>query len=454
MILERIKYILNIALEAVFLNRMRSILTALGIVFGVAAVIAMLAIGKGAEKEILEQIKMVGVNNIVITPVSDEKGNGNNGDEADQQKMESKKRYSPGLSLKDAQSFANLIPSVKQVSPQVSYEMPVVRKQEQVTTTLTGVEHDFFDVFNHTLEKGSFFSDQQIENGSPVCIIGPGLKAKLFKKESPIGRRIKCGRVWMKVIGVLKRRDYSEEANKDFRIKNTNKNIYAPIKTVLVRFKDRSVVTSGMLQGTQSGNTNGASGFLNSSKEEQLGNNQLNKIVVQVKDSEQLRATRDVIRKMLRRRHNQKMDFEITVPELLLKQQQQTKNIFNIVLGAIASISLLVGGIGIMNIMLASVMERIREIGIRMAVGAQKRDVVLQFLAEATIISVIGGLIGIVLGVVLARLINELAGITTIVSVVSIVVSFGVAAVVGIVFGWMPARRAAEQDPVESLRYE
>ncbi|MFW5974959.1 MAG: ABC transporter permease [Bacteroidota bacterium] len=157
---------------------------------------------------------------------------------------------------------------------------------------------------------------------------------------------------------------------------------------------------------------------------------------------------------MLKRRHNDLQDFEITIPELLLEQEQRTKNIFNIVLGAIASISLLVGGIGIMNIMLASVMERIKEIGIRLAIGARKRDVVLQFLSEATIISVIGGLIGIILGIIMAKMVNQIAGILTIVAWDGVIVAFVVSAAVGIVFGWMPARKAARQDPVESLRYE
>jgi putative ABC transport system permease protein len=211
-------------------------------------------------------------------------------------------------------------------------------------------------------------------------------------------------------------------------------------------------VTRGQLEGNN--NRRGGSGGFIANDDKQYGNNQLNKIVVQVNESSQLKVTSKVIHKMLKRRHNDQEDFEVVVPELLLQQEQRTKNIFNIVLGAIASISLLVGGIGIMNIMLASVMERIKEIGIRLAIGARKRDVVLQFLSEATIISVIGGVIGIGLGVAMARLVMNLAGILTIVAWDGVIISFVVSAAVGIVFGWMPARKAASQDPVESLRYE
>jgi putative ABC transport system permease protein len=181
---------------------------------------------------------------------------------------------------------------------------------------------------------------------------------------------------------------------------------------------------------------------------------QLDKIVVQVEESEQLTPTTEILNNMLKRRHSDVEDFIIRVPELLLKQEQRTKDIFNIVLGVIASISLLVGGIGIMNIMLASVMERIREIGVRMATGATKRDIVLQFLSEATIISVTGGIIGIILGVVFAELITQATGILTIISPLSLIISFGVSAAIGILFGYMPAKRASEQDPVETLRYE
>jgi putative ABC transport system permease protein len=181
---------------------------------------------------------------------------------------------------------------------------------------------------------------------------------------------------------------------------------------------------------------------------------QLDRIVVQVDDSKNLSATTRLLNQMLKRRHQQVEDFEITVPELLLKQEQRTKDIFNIVLGAIAGISLLVGGIGIMNIMLASVMERIREIGVRRSIGATRRDIIFQFLAEATLISVSGGVIGILLGVIMARIITETTDILTIVSIWSIVISFGVSATVGIVFGYLPARKAADQDPVTSLRHD
>ena len=182
--------------------------------------------------------------------------------------------------------------------------------------------------------------------------------------------------------------------------------------------------------------------------------NQLDKIVVQIDDSENLAATTKILQKMIYRRHNEVADFEIKVPELLLKQEQRTKDIFNIVLGAIASISLIVGGIGIMNIMLASVMERIREIGVRMATGATRRDIEFQFISEATIISITGGIIGIVLGVVLSKLVMQLTDIKTLISPLSIIISFGVSASVGILFGYMPAKKAANQDPVTSLRHD
>jgi len=453
---ERYLQIINIALEAVFANRFRSILTALGIIFGVAAVIAMMAIGNGAQKEILDQIKLVGVNNIVITPILKTPG-GTNGEEEEGKAQTAK--YSPGLTLKDAESLKDILPTIEQVSPEVIYETFIIKDGVRSAATLSGVTPDFFNVFNLDLVNGSMFTHQQVHNGSSVCIIGPKIASKFFPDEDPIGKYIKCGNLWLKVVGVLESINVGMASTQNLGISNYNVNIYAPIQTILLRFKDRSAVTSASIHGGGDSFVIVGRGFSTSftsgsGADEETNYNQIDKIVVQVKESTQLAPTVDVIKKMLLRRHSEVEDFEIKIPELLLKQEQRTKDIFNIVLGAIASISLIVGGIGIMNIMLASVMERIREIGVRMATGARKSDIVFQFLSEATFISISGGLLGIILGISLSKIIMQATDILTIVSPVSIFVSFGVSVAVGIIFGYMPAKRASEQDPVESLRHD
>lgn len=434
-------------------NKFRSILTALGIIFGVAAVIAMLAIGNGARQEILNQIKLVGVNNIVIEPVADDQSSSGS-DEEDGKSLQ--KKYSPGLTLKDAESISGIIPTVATVSPEVIYETFIVKDGKRSSASLTGVTPDFFKVFNLEIEQGTMFSFEQLEQGKAVCIIGPSLKAKFFSSENPLGKYIKCGNIWLKVVGVLKKVPMGTTSGKDMGISNYNETIYAPIQTVLMRYKDRSVVSASSLHGG-SGDVFVGGGMVSirsGGGGVSVGENQLDRIVVQVDDSEQLGVTAAILKRMITRRHQGKEDVEIKVPELLLKQEQKTKDIFNIVLGAIASISLIVGGIGIMNIMLASVMERIKEIGTRRAIGATKKDIIFQFLAEAIIISVSGGLIGIALGITLSRVIMQITDILTIVSWSSIVISFGVSAAVGIAFGYMPARKAAKQDPVQSLRHD
>ena len=448
--------ILQVALEAVFANRSRSILTALGIIFGVAAVIAMMAIGKGAQKEILDQIKLVGVNNIIIqSRYESSSGDNSEGEEGKQQN----KQYSPGLTLMDAESIREIIPTVSKISPEVSYETSMIKDGKRLQAKLNGVTPDFFEVFNLTLASGNMFSESQLEAGSPVCIIGPAIKTRFFPMDNPVGQQIKCGSIWLRVIGVLEGKTGNIDAVKDIGISDFNNHIYAPIQTVLLRFKDRALINEGSLGGGSSesfvvaGNSMMAFSSGSSSSED-VNYNQLDRIVVQVENSEMLNESTKILQRMLTRKHLGVEDFEITVPELLLKQEQRTKDVFNIVLGAIAGISLLVGGIGIMNIMLASVMERIREIGVRRAVGANKRDIIFQFLAEATLISITGGLFGILLGVIMAKIITESTEILTIVSAWSIVLSFGVAATVGIVFGYLPARKAAQQDPVTSLRHD
>jgi putative ABC transport system permease protein len=446
---ERHLYNFHIALEAVFANRFRSVLTALGIIFGVAAVIAMLAIGAGAQQEILEQIKLVGVNNIIVLPRPVEE---TRQEEEENQSMVH--RFSPGLTLADAQSIASILPTVSRISPEVVYDAPIIKDGVRGMAKLSGVSPDFFNVFNLSLEKGTFFSEIHAQETNPVAVIGSEIKTRFFPHKEPIGEYIKCGHIWMKVIGVLENRAAEPESTENLGISDYNNSVYIPLQTALLRFRDRSLITAATVRGSTTTVffEGGATSY--SSRGAGGENNQLDRIVVQVHESAQLNATTRVLSRMLERRHQGVDDFEIRVPELLLKQEQRTKDIFNIVLGAIAGISLLVGGIGIMNIMLASVMERIREIGIRMATGARKTDIVFQFLAEATMISLTGGLIGIILGISLAKIITEFTGILTIVSPFSIIISFGVAATVGVAFGYMPAKKASEQDPLTSLRYE
>jgi putative ABC transport system permease protein len=358
------------------------------------------------------------------------------------------------LSLKDAESIKKIIPTVATVSPEVIYETDIVKDGVKTSAKLTGVTPDFFRVFALELQSGEMFNEDQLRDGKPVCIIGPSIKSKFFPTESALGKDIKCGPIWLKVVGVLKKREISQSSIDNLGISDYNNSLYAPIQTLLRRYRDRTMVTDASLHGGGMEYYDGGFAVYSSGQDATMAKNQIDKIVVQVKESEQIAPTTEILKKMMLRRHVGVDDIEIKVPELLLKQEQRTKDIFNIVLGAIASISLLVGGIGIMNIMLASVMERIKEIGIRQAIGATKRDIILQFLMEATLLSITGGLAGIILGLALSKAVMEITGILTIVSPISILISFGVSASVGIIFGYMPAKRAARQDPVDSLRYE
>ncbi len=441
-----------IAIESIMANQMRSMLTALGIIFGVAAVITMLAIGKGAQKEILDQIKMVGVNNIMVTPiVTPPNGEGSDDSGGETQK----KKFSPGLTLEDVEAIQKVIPTVNRASPEITLNSYVIKDGKRAGAKLLGVSNAYFEIFNLPLQEGSFFIDYQEENGIPVCVIGANIKNKFFSRENPIGKYIKFDKVWLKVVGVLERNDVSLTRFENIGVNVMNDNIYVPVKTMLMRYQNRALVAS-RIKGSEGMIFFGgmAASFSSGQSNESNNYNQLDRIIVQVHESSQLSPSTDLLARLLLRRHETVKDFEITVPELLLKQEQRTKDIFNIVLGAIASISLLVGGIGIMNIMFASVMERIKEIGTRLAIGAQKKDIVVQFLAEAVLISVIGGVIGVIIGITASWLITKFADILTMVTPISVIIAFAVSASVGVIFGYSPAKRASERDPIESLRYE
>lgn len=442
---------INIAIESILANKLKSMLTALGIIFGVAAVISMLAIGNGAQKEILDQIKMVGVNNIVINPIFEEGDENSDSDNGERQS----KKFSPGLTLLDVEAIQEIVPSVQRISPEVSLNSFVQFKANRMPAKIMGVSPDYFELFNLPLESGTFFTDFQVEHGITVCIIGANIKNKFFSTVNPIGQYIKFGNVWLQIIGVLQKTDITITGFESAGVNVYNDNVYIPIKTMLLRYQNRALVNLRKAQTSTIRFGGGAISFGGSPQSQSQQNyHQLDRIIVQVKETNEINSTTEVLSRMLLRRHAEVKDFEIVVPELLLKQQQRTKDIFNIVLGAIASISLIVGGIGIMNIMFASVMERIKEIGTRLAIGAKKADIIAQFLAEAVLISVSGGFIGVILGIILSFLITHFSGILTIVSPLSVLVAFGVSAAVGVIFGLSPAKRAAEKDPIESLRHE
>lgn len=447
--LQIILYNLDIALGAIRQNKLRSFLTSLGIIFGVASVIAMLAIGRGAQEEVLQQMELLGTNNVIIEPVL-EQIEGEVSEEVSE--LREQKRYTPGLTLQDMESIRELIPYVEYISPEIVYETSFIRSGRIRSGKLVGVNQGYFDINNFDFQEGQGFTDAQIDDADPVCVIGSDIKARFFAGEDPIGKRIKAGGLWLRVVGVLKSRNLSTQNIENLGIRNYNMDIYAPATTVLLRYKNRAVVTRQAIEQAES--TEGESSDSPGSGGGIYNYNQVDKLIVRVVDNKYSVPVADVMRRMLQRRHNDVIDFEVIVPELLLQQEQRTKRIFNIVLSSIASISLIVGGIGIMNIMLASVVERYREIGVRRAVGAHKRDIQLQFLTEALAISISGGIIGTILGITFSYLIEMSADIVTIVTFTSIAISFGVAMAIGVIFGYFPARRAAEQDPVQALRHE
>ncbi len=445
-------FALRTAFEAVQHNRLRASLTSLGILFGVASVIAMLAVGNGAEQEILEQMRLLGSNNVMITPLVEQK----EGRVKDQPEKQTKK-FTPGLTYDDAMAIGRVIPAVEATSAEIVVNSTITREGRSRSGKLLGVDTTYFRLTNLALGEGQWFNQEQVERGLPVAIIGYGVRTRFFTTEDPIGRPIKVGDTWLTVVGVLADRRVSAETAQRLGIRDANLDVYVPVHTMLLRFRNRALLTQRDLeQAAKQVNVsvNGEDQESDEQRAERTNLHQLDRIIVRVADSREVPAVAEITRRMLERRHNTVVDFEISVPELLLKQEQRTKTIFNIVLGAIASISLVVGGIGIMNIMLASVLERIREIGVRRAMGATQNEILFQFLSEAVLISVAGGVAGVILGVALSVIIERAAGVRTIVSTPSVIIAFGVSFAVGLIFGIVPAYRAARQDPVTCLRYE
>jgi len=440
------------ALEAVGHNKLRAGLTSLGILFGVASVIAMLAIGRGAEQEILAQMRLLGSNNVIVAPLVEQKE-----EEAKDAPKKEVKRFSPGLSYADAEAIRGVIPQVEATSAEIVLNTTLTREGRRRSGKLVAVDTEYFRMMNLELAEGHRFTRDQVRLGRPVAIIGQGVRSRFFTTERAVGSTLKVGDSWLNVVGVLADRTVSRQTAQRLGIRDANMDVYIPVRTMLLQYRNRALVTQAEIEAASKMRVTTGNEATNEDPEqraEQRNMNQLDRIIVRVTEARFVHSVADVAQRMLQRRHNTVVDFEVTVPELLLKQEQRTRNIFNIVLGAIASISLVVGGIGIMNIMLASILERIREIGVRRAMGATQKDILFQFLAEAVMISVAGGVAGILVGGGLSVGIEKLAGIKTIVSAFSVIVAFGVSFSVGLAFGIVPAWRAAKQDPVVCLRYE
>jgi len=407
--------LMRMGLEGLSQHRLRSILTMLGVIFGVASVIAMLAIGEGAKREALKKFKALGVNNIIVR---DKKL-------SDTELEEVCAKFSSGLSIADADAIRDIVPSAVYVAPQTEHEIDAKRNDKSIKVTLIGVDNAYQTIFDAHLASGHFLTLDHHKRELRVCVLGADAARELFPIDEPLGKQVKLDDQWFEVVAVMASKALFTETVGELAARNLNQDIYIPLSSFLRRFSKKKVLAS-----------------------------QIDQLTVQVTDSDRLLEASAVIRRILTRRHHNNEDFDIVVPFELLKQEEHERQIYNMVLGSIAAISLLVGGIGIMNIMLATVLERTREIGIRRALGAKQREIMSQFLIEAVGLSLIGGLVGVFLGVGMALFIDAIADFKTVISPLSVIASFGLSGIVGILSGTFPARRAARVNPIEALRYE
>lgn len=436
---DHILWRIEAAYEAIKSNKFRGFLTTLGVIFGVASVITMMAVGRGTQKEILNQIEVIGAKNIIIEPTQKVTKPDNN------QNSDYKPVTSIKLNLNDISSLKKIVPAISYISPYSSNLSDIIYKGRKVKGLIAGVNNNYFKIFNLSV-KGKLFNKQHLTYANPVCEITFDLKKKLFYGINPLGQYIKVDNIWYKIIGIVNNTKIKKNnASDDIKI-NFLKNkytVYVPIRTYELR--NNKNLFNVDAQSKKS--------LKETDKQVFFNKNITDKIFIQVKEIKDLYFTSKLINRIIKRKYGENK-FNIIIPLQILKQHEKTKKLFSIVLGIIAGISLLVGGIGIMNIMLASVYERTKEIGVRMAVGANKKDIIYQFILESIIICSAGGITGVLFGIFLSKAITYFTGITTIISAFSIVISFSISIFVGIFFGYSPAKRAAKQNPVFSLRHE
>lgn len=410
------------ALKSLYQHRLRTLLTMLGVIFGVAAVIAMLSIGKGAEQEAVEQIAAFGINNVRIYAK----------ELNEEQKQQAQRTPSVGLSAEDAVYIQQLLPYIEAVAPQNLLDKALYYKQLNPESQVVGTTPAYMEINGLQLAAGRFLTEDDQRLYRKTCVLSFELAHQLFLKEDPLGQLITLGGERFEVVGYLQDRKTTKQ-RVQIRSRNQDLEVYIPLTTSLRKFSMTPQEDS---------------------PHNQVEYNVIDEVSLQVSAPEFLAPAKVAIEEILQRRHYKVPDYEIIVPTELLEQSQQTQRLFNLVMACIAGLSLLVGGIGIMNIMLASVTERTRQIGIRRAIGATPGDILIFFLLESLLISLIGGIIGIVVGITISQVVTFAAGWKTIVSLPSIALSFGVSSVVGIFFGLYPAHRASQMDPIQALRHE
>jgi len=408
---------LSMGLSSLLVHKLRSLLTMLGMIFGVGAVVAMLSITAGAQKEMLSYIDLLGVNNIIIEAK----------EAVDRNELQARRQISPGLTFRDARAIRENVQGIEEMTPRKRFKpLKVLPKTAQEPPLLIGVEANYLTINSLKLVEGRFFTAEENSRSAPVCVLGESAKVLLLGYDNATGKYVKINDTWLQVIGVLAHQATADSDVGGLEVVNRNNMAIAPLNTVMRRFEDNNSYLKDEIDG----------------------------VYIKVTSGTDSMETANVVRAILNATHKDAGDFTVVVPADLLEQRRRTQFIFSVVMICIAGISLLVGGIGIMNIMLATVLERTREIGIRRAIGARQADIVRQFLTEAVMISIVGGLIGIAFGFTLSKIIAAAAGWSTVVTWGSIAVAFGVSVGIGLLFGIYPAVQAAKLDPIEAIRYE
>jgi putative ABC transport system permease protein len=404
-------------IETMRAHKLRSLLTMLGMIFGVAAVVSMMSIGAGAQQQVLAFIEQLGVRNLIVEAK----------EAASDDAYQKNRRISAGLSQRDLRIIESNVTGISRSSMRKRFvPQKLIPKPVREAPVVFGVSPSYREIAALRVASGRFIDELDSRAAAPVCVLGERARTALFGTREPIGEHVKVNEQWFRVVGTIGAQVTMQGDVGGMPAQDQNNVIYVPVEAAMLRLEDST----------------------SRSKDE------IDAVYLQLDSASGIVEASDVVRGILTSTHHGADDFSLVVPARLLAEQRRTQRIFGFVMVALASISLLVGGIGIMNIMLASVLERTREIGVRRAVGARRTDVVRQFLVETVMIAVVGGAIGLALGVAMSRLIAALAGWSTIVTMPSIVIAFSVSVGVGLVFGVYPAMRASRLDPVQALHYE